>query len=125
MTTKLKEVVETVRRLTPAEQREILARLWPEQALKQGNTVWTSIHFGEGLQVVAYAIEQEPYLEGLRQLLLRGALARRENEADGVYEVYGPDRTYYITMNQAREFAALLSSWAPEQPPREINLQNN
>lgn len=124
MTTKLKEVVETVRQLTPAEQREVLARLWPEQALTQGNTVWTSIRFGEGLKVVAYAIEQEPHLEGLRQLLLCGALARRENETDGVYEVYGPDRTYYVTMTPAREFAALLSSWAPEQPPREINLQD-
>ena len=123
MAANLREVVETVRHLSPAEQREVLARLWPEQALTQTNTVWTSVHFSEDLSVAAYAPEQEPHLEGLRQLLLRGALARRESEADGTYEIYGPDRTYYVTMTPAREFAALLSSWPPDRPPREVHVQ--
>ncbi len=123
MVTNLREVVETVRHLSAAERREVLARLWPEQALTQGNTVWTTVRFGERLRVVAYAPEQEQHLEDLRQLLLRGALARRESEADGTYEIYGPERTYYVTMTPAREFAALLSSWAPERPPHEVNLQ--
>ena len=123
MATNLREVVETVRHLSAAERREVLARLWPEQALTQGNTVWITIRFGEGLRVVAYAHKQEPHLEDLRQLLRRGALARRESEGDGTYEIYGPDRTYYVTMTPAREFAALLSSWAPERPPHEVNLQ--
>lgn len=123
MATNLSEVVETVRHLSPAEQREVLARLWPEQALAQGNTVWTSVRFTERLRVASYAPEQEPHLEGLRQLLLRGALARMESEADGTYEIYGPDRTYYVTMTPAREFAALLSSWLPDRPPREVHVQ--
>jgi hypothetical protein len=111
-----------VRHLSAAERREVLARLWPEQALTQGNTVWTTVRFGEGLRVAAYAPGQEKYVEDLRELLLGGALARRESEADGTYEIYGPDRTYYVTMTPAREFAALLSSWAPERPPHEVNL---
>lgn len=118
------EVVEAARHLSPAERREVLARLWPEQALASGGTVWQSVRFGEGARVVACAPEQEPYLTGLRDLLTRGALARRESEADGTYEVYGPDRTYYVTMTPAREFAALLSSWTPDRPPREITLQD-
>ena len=63
MATNLREVVETVRHLSAAERREVLARLWPEQALTQGNTVWTTVRFGEGLRVAAYAPEQEPHLE--------------------------------------------------------------
>jgi hypothetical protein len=124
MATNLSEVVDTVRHLLPAEQREVLARLWPEQALAQANTVWTSVRFSDRLRVVAYAPEQEPYVDSLRTLLLRGALARRESEADGSYEIYGPDRTYYVTMTPAREFAALLSSWLPDHPPREVELQD-
>ena len=123
MATNLREVVETVRHLSAAERREVLARLWPEQALTQGNTFWTTVRFGEGFRVVAYAPEQEKYLEDLHRLLLGGALARRESEADGTYEIYGPHRTYYVTMTPAREFAALLSSWAPDRPPHEVNLQ--
>jgi hypothetical protein len=69
-------------------------------------------------RVVAYATEQEAHLDKLRELLLHGVLARRENNADGTYELYGPDRTYYVTMTPARESAALLSSWPPERPPR-------
>lgn len=125
MATNLSEVVDTVRHLSPAEQREVLARLWPEQALAQANTVWTSVRFSDRLRVVAYAPEQEPYVDGLRTLLLRGALARRESEADGTYEIYGPDRTYYVTLTPAREFAALLSSWPPDHPPREVELQDS
>ncbi len=124
MATNLSEVVDTVRHLSPAEQREVLARLWPEQALAQANTVWTSVRFSDRLRVIAYTPEQEPYVDSLRMLLLRGALTRRESEADGTYEIYGPDRTFYVTMTPAREFAALLSSWLPDHPPREVELQD-
>jgi hypothetical protein len=82
------------------------------------------VRFSDRLRVVAYAPEQEPHVDGLRELLLRGALARRESEADGTYEIYGPDRTFYVTMTPAREFAALLSSWLPDHPPREVELQD-
>ncbi len=68
------------------------------------------MRFSAALRVVAYAPEQEAYTDALRELLQQGALARLENEADGTYEVYGPDRTYYVTMTPAREFAALLNS---------------
>jgi hypothetical protein len=118
------EVVEAVRHLTPAEQREVLARLWPEQALASGDKIWQSVRLGESARIVAYVPEQEQYLAGLRDLLTRGALARRESDADGTYELYGPDRTYYVTLTPEREFAALLSSWEPDRQPREITLQD-
>src|SRR6266498_2626267 len=122
MSTSVMEVVESARRLTPAQKREVLARLWPEQAARNGQDVWVSVRFSDALRVVAYAPEQESYVNALSELLRQGALARLESEADGTYEVYGPDRTYYVTMTPAREFAALLSSWPPDQPPREIPL---
>src|SRR5205085_2589536 len=122
MSINVMEVVEAARHLTPAEQREVLARLWPEQAARSGDKTWLSVRFSAALRVVAYAPEQESYVSALRELLQHGALARLENEADGTYEVYGPDRTYYVTMTPAREFAALLSSWSPEHPPHEVSL---
>lgn len=122
MSANVMEVVESARRLTPAEKREVLARLWPEQAARNGRDVWVSIRFSDALRVVAYAPEQEAYVDALSELLRQGGLARLENETDGTYEVYGPDRTYYVTMTPAREFAALLSSWPPDQPPHEISL---
>ena len=72
--------------------------------------------------LVAYTPEQEAHLPALRAVLETGALARRKNEADGAFEIYGADRTYYVTMTLAREFVGLLSSWPPEQPPREVHL---
>ena len=124
MSTSVMQVVESARRLTPAEKREVLARLWPEQAARNGRDVWISVRFSAALRVTAYAPEQEAYINELRELLRQGSLARLESEADGTYEVYGPDRTYYITMTPAREFAALLSSWPPDSPPRELSLPN-
>jgi dephospho-CoA kinase len=118
------DVIEAVRRLPPAEQREVLARLWPEQAARSGDKVWRSVRFGDTLRVVAYTSEQEPYVGELRKLLLHGALARLENENDGTYEIYGPDRTYYVTMTPARQFAAILSSWVPDNAPHEVVLQD-
>jgi hypothetical protein len=122
MSTSVMDFVESARQLTPAEKREVLARLWPEQAARNGQDVWVSVRFSDALRVVAYAPEQESYVNALSKLLRQGALARLESEADGTYEVYGPDRTYYVTMTPAREFAALLSSWPPDHPPREIPL---
>lgn len=118
-------VVEAARQLTRAEQREVLARLFPEQTAQDGSTVWMSVKFSESARVVAYAPEQEPYLDALRTVLRQGVLARMENREDGTYELYGADRTYYVTMTPAREFAALLSSWPPDVPPREINLPDD
>jgi dephospho-CoA kinase len=114
-------VIEIIRRLTPAEQREVSARLWSEP--RGGERVLETVRFDNTLRVVAYAPEQERYIGELRELLLRGAPARLENESDGNYEVYGPSRTYYVTMTPARQFAALLSSWTLDSAPREVSLQ--
>ncbi|HEX4945257.1 MAG TPA: hypothetical protein VFZ34_01170, partial [Blastocatellia bacterium] len=67
------EVVEAARHLTSAEQREVIARLWPEQPAQNVNTTWECIRFSEALQVMAYAPQQEPYVEELQQLLQQGA----------------------------------------------------
>lgn len=122
MSANVLEVVESARHLTAAERREVLARLWPEASARNGHDVWVSVRFDDTTRVVAYAPEQEAYLESLCDLLQQGALARMENESDGTYEIYGPDRTYYVTMTPAKEFAALLSSWTPDQPPREVSI---
>ena len=86
--------------------------------------MWVSVRFSDALRVTAYTPEQERYIGELRKLLLQGALARLEDESDGTYEVYGPDRTYLITMTPARQFAAILSSWEPDHAPREVVLQD-
>ena len=106
MSTNVTHVVEAARQLTLAEQREVLARLFPEQTAHDGSTVWMSVKFSESARVVAYAPEQESYLDALRAVLRQGVLARMENREDGTYELYGADRTYYVTMTPAREFAA-------------------
>jgi hypothetical protein len=123
MSTNVIEVIDAARHLTPAERREVLARLWPSAAEPTGREVWMSVRFSEAARVIVYAPEQEAYVEALDDLLRRGALARLENEADGTFEVYGPDRTYYVTMTPAREFAALLSSWPPDQRPSEVSVE--
>ena len=79
--------------------------------------------FDENLRVIAYAEEQETYVRELRELLLSGALARLESEGDGNYEIYGPHRTYYVTMTPERGFVGLLSSWTPQNPPHDVFLK--
>lgn len=115
------EVVAAAQDWTPAQRREVLARLWPEHVSSENDT-WISVRFSEAMQVVAYTPEQEEHVQSLRDTLLCGALARVESQADGTYEVYGVDRTYYVTMTPKREFAALLSSWVIDAPPRELTL---
>lgn len=122
-TVKVSEVIENAHHLSRQEQREIIARIWPEEA-RSGKELWRGLRFTERMRLVAYAPEQELYLSDLRDLLLQGALARVENESDGNYEIYGPDRTYFVTMTPEREFAGLLSSWPPDRSPREVTLQD-
>lgn len=118
-------VVKTIQGMTSSEQREVLARLWSERARKDSNEIWKSIRFGSSLRVISYNPEQERYIGQLQDLLQRGVMARLENESDGTYEIYGQDRTFYVTMTPSREFAALLSSWEMDTPPREIALRGN
>jgi len=116
-------LISQAKQLTLPEKREMLARLWNEEELGETGRIWKSIRFGENLRVVAHAPEQEPYLADLRELLQKGALERIENEEEGTAEIYGADRTYYVAITPEREFAALLSSWPPFQPPTEIDLE--
>ncbi len=111
------------KQLSEAERREVLVRLWAEDELNEAGKVWKSVRFGKNLKVVAYAPEQERFVGDLRELLLKGSLARIENEEEGTCEIYGADRTFYVTMSPKREFVALLSSWLPFEPPREFNLE--
>lgn len=121
---KIVSTVNTIHKMSASEQREILGRLWSRQIDKKSNDVWRSIRFGDSLRVVAYSPEQEQYIGQVSNLLQQGTMARLENESDGTYEIYGSNRTYYVTMTPHREFAALLSSWELNNPPHEINLRD-
>lgn len=123
MTNEVSEFIEKVRHFSSAQQREVLARLWTEQAGQNANETWKTVKFGENLRVSAYDPSQEIYLEDLRNALKSGILARLANESEGNYELFGATRTFYVTMTIEREFAGLLSSWRPENPPREIDLE--
>ena len=114
--------LETAKRLTAPEKREVLARLLAEQAKEEIGTIWKSVRFGNDLRVAAYNPEQEQHVAELTELLKNGALARLEDQAEGTYEIYGEQRTFYVTMSEKKEFVGLLSSWLPTNPPKELNL---
>lgn len=117
--------IESARNLTAPQRREVMARLLADQATEEFGTVWKSIRFDENLRVVAYAPEQEKFVADLRELLKDGALIRIENQSDGTCEIYGKNRTFYVTMSEKRRLVALLSSWLPDKPPREIFISEN
>lgn len=123
MDTTTENLISATKRLSAPQKREVLARLWTEDELGETGKIWKSVRFGKNLRVSAYTPEQEPFLPDLREVLQKGALARIENEEEGTYEIYGADRTFYVTMSPEREFAGLLSSWLPFKPPKEINLE--
>ena len=123
MNTNVSKFVETIRHFSSAERREVLARLWTEQTRIGVSETWKTVKFSGNLRVTAYDIQQEQYLDELREALRNGVLARLENQDEGTFEVYGANRTFYVTMTVEREFAGLLGSWLPENPPREINLE--
>ena len=114
--------IQTAKQLTAPEKREVLARLLAEQTENEVGMIWKSVRFGKNLRVVAYAPEQEQFVLELKELLQIGALARLENQPDGTFEIYGEERTFYVTMSEKREFVGLLSSWSPSYPPKEIKL---
>ena len=99
----------------------MLSRLLAAQTETEVGTLWKTVRFGEKLRVVVYSPEQESFIESLRALLQGGALIRLENQAEGTCEVYGNDRTFYVTMSERREFVGLLSSWRSDAAPREID----
>ena len=47
------ETVENVRHLSASEQREVLARLWTEQAQRETGEIWQTVKFGEILRFIA------------------------------------------------------------------------
>src|SRR5438876_11573409 len=120
MTRIQESIINTTQRLTASERREVLSRLLAAETETEIGMVWKTVRFGEKLRIVAYAPEQESFIESLRALLQGGALIRLENQAEGTCEVYGIDRTYYVTMSETREFVGLLSSLATDAGPREI-----
>jgi len=120
------EAINVVRQLTPDEQRELLARLWPEpEDLGTDRSRWSHVKLSGELRVVSFSPDQEPYLDEVRDLLQRGVLARLDSAEDGYYELYGPTRTYYVTLSVTKEFAGLLQSWPPDHPPRPITLDDS
>lgn len=123
MDTTAENLISAAKQLSAPQKREVLARLWTEAELDETGNTWKSVRFGKNLRVSAYAPDQEPFLPDLRELLQKGALARIENEEEGTYEIYGTDRTFFVTLSPEREFAGLLSSWLPSKPPKEINLE--
>lgn len=122
MLANLHEFIAAAQRLTAAEQREVLARLFPANSVHDGASIWRSVRYSEQARVVAYAPEQEQYLDAVRHALQHGVLTRIDSAMDGTYELYTPERTYHVVLTPEREFAALLSSWTPDSPPREITL---
>lgn len=118
----IENFIESAQNLTVPERREVLARLLAEQPREEFGTIWKSIRFGENLQVLAYAPEQEKFVREVSKLLQKGVLVRIENQADGTCEIYGTERTFYATISEKRELVGLLSSWSLDNPPREINL---
>ena len=123
MNNQVSKFVETIRHFSSAEQREVLARLWTEQTQIGVNETWKTVKFSENLRVTAYNLKQKQYLDELREALRNGVLARLENQDEGTFEIYAVNRTFYVTMTIEREVVGLLSSWLPEHPPLEINLE--
>ena len=114
-----------VRQLTPDEQRELVARLWPElEGLGTDRSRWSYVKVSGNLRVISFSSDQEPYLDEIRDLLQHGVLARLESAEDGYYELYGPTRTYYVALSFPNRFAGVLQSWPPDHPPRTVILDD-
>jgi len=107
------DLVQEIQHLTPAQKREVLSRLWPE--VKVQGVQWLVL--GEGVEAESYTPTQASHVEIVRHLLRLGVPARLKHEADGNWELYGPDRTYLVTIDRITRFAGLLSSWPPDRPP--------
>jgi hypothetical protein len=85
---------------------------------------WEVVKLSDQLTVVAYQPGQEQHLNAVRSLAQHGVLARRDPEDESYYELYGPDRTYYVTLDPrpGKEFIAVLQSWPIDHPPRVVDL---
>lgn len=116
------DFISETQNLTVSERREVISRLLAEQSKNEVGLTWKTVKFSKNLRIVAYATEQNQYLDELRNLLQKGTLIRIENQADGNCEVYGTERTYYVTLSEKREFVGLLSSWKVENSPQEIEI---
>jgi hypothetical protein len=113
------DLVEEIQHLTPAQRREVLARLWP--GVKVQGVQW--LELGEDVEVESYTPTQTPYVAAVRHLLSHGVPAHLEHEEDGNWALYGPDRTYLVTLDLTTRFAGLLSSWPPDRPPHAVILE--
>jgi len=115
------DLVQEIQHLTPAQRREVLARLWPE--VKMPGVQW--LELGEDVEVESFTPSQSPYVQAAHHLLSEGVPARLAHEEDGNWEVYGRDRTYLVTLDLTTGFAGLLSSWPPDRPPRTVVLEES
>jgi hypothetical protein len=121
----VRDAIEVVQQLTPDEQRELVARLWPEpEELGTERSRWSYLKLDGPWRVVSFSPDQEPYLDEVRDLLQHGVLARLDSAEDGYYELYGPTRTYYVAVSLTHQFAGLLQSWPPDHPPRLVSLRD-
>jgi len=113
------DLVQEIQHLSPAQRREMLARLWPE--VKVQGIQW--LELGEGVEVDSYTPTQSPYVGTVRDLSSHGVPARLVHAEDGNRELYGPNHTYLVTLDLTTRFAGLLSSWPPDCPPRTVVLE--
>jgi hypothetical protein len=113
------DLIQEIQHLSPAQRREVLARLWPD--VKVEGIQW--LELGEGVEVESYTPTQAPHVETVRHLLINGVPARLVQQDDGNWELYGPERTYLVTLDLTTRFAGLLSSWLPDGPPRTVVLE--
>jgi hypothetical protein len=72
--------------------------------------------------VDSFEEDQSQYCELVRQLLIEGILGRLESADDHYYEIYGPNRTFFVALFREPESVSILDSWPADAPPRTVVL---
>jgi dephospho-CoA kinase len=119
---RVEHLVKRIQSLSVFEKQKVLASILADQTSRRGDMIFRTVRFGDRMKVVAYTPDQERYIPNLKSVLREGTVAMLENEAEGTYEVFDQQRIYYVTMTPSREFAAILSSWRPDSPPRQFSV---
>jgi hypothetical protein len=113
----VEELAETIQSL-PLADRLKLVRLVPE--LKTFGC--ELIRMSPQVQVDSFEEDQRQYCDLVRQLLMEGVLGRLESSEDHYYEIYGPNRTFFVTLFREPESVSILDSWPADAPPRTVIL---
>jgi hypothetical protein len=111
----VEKLAETIQSL-PLIDRLRLVRLVPE--LKTFGC--ELIRMSPQVKVDSFEEDQRPYCELVRQLLIEGVLGRLESPEDHYYEIYGPNRTFFVTLFREPESVSILDSWPADAPPRTV-----